>query len=158
MVQTKNAGYVRLLFARFQRNTLSSKITFNRRRSCFVLENPMRSLILSVSSERWLTPIRNAVLAHAGYGVIPSLSAAAALDVLSNRRVSAMVIGQSISASDRLRLCSEGRRQGIPAVVLDRSLESSHPLQEIHIDPADGPEAFLNAVAAVLSGQDKWNR
>jgi hypothetical protein len=115
----------------------------------------MRSFILSVSSDRWLTPIRNAVLAHAGYGVIPSLSAAAALEVLSNRRVSAMVIGHSIAAGDRQRLCSEGRRHGVPAVVLDRGLDSSDPLRELHIDPSDGPEVFLKAVATVLAALQK---
>jgi hypothetical protein len=115
----------------------------------------MRSLILSVSSDRWLTPIRNAVLAHAGYGVIPSLSAESAMEVLSCRRVSAMVIGQSISPRDRQRLCSEGRRHGVPAVVLDRNLEFSDPRQELHIDPSDGPEAFLDAVAAVLGSLQK---
>ena len=115
----------------------------------------MRSLILSVSSDRWATPIRNAVLAHAGYGVIPSLSADAALGVLSSRRVSAMVIGHSIPANDRQRLCSEGRRHGVPAVVLDRGLASSDPLREIHVDPSDGPEAFLDAVARLLSDRKK---
>jgi hypothetical protein len=115
----------------------------------------MRSFILSVSSDRWLTPLRNAVLAHAGYGVIPSLSADAALKVLSNRRVSAMVIGHSIPVDDCQRLCSEGRRHGVPAVVLDRGLVSSDPLRELHIDPADGPEAFLTAVATVLARLQK---
>jgi hypothetical protein len=115
----------------------------------------MRSFILSVSSDRWLTPIRNAVLAHAGYGVIPSLSADSAIDVLSNRRVSALVIGQSISPPDRQRLCSVARRHGVPAVVLERNPEFSDPLREIHIDPGDGPEVFLDAVAMVLASLQK---
>lgn len=110
----------------------------------------MRSFILSVSADRWLTPIRNAVLAHAGYAVIPSLSTKAALEVLESRHVSAMVIGQSIPAHERQRLCSEGRRHGIPAVVLDRNVDATVTTHEIHIDPSDGPEAFLTAVATVL--------
>lgn len=118
------------------------------------VEEPMRSFILSVSADRWLTPIRNAVLAHAGYAVIPSLSAEAALEVLENRHVSAMVIGQSISVHDRQRLCSEGRRHGIPAVVLDRNVLATDAVREIHIDPSDGPEAFLMAVATVLGKTD----
>ena len=111
----------------------------------------MRSFILSVSSDRWLTPTRNAVLAHAGYGVIPSLSAQAALTVLSNRRVSAMVIGHSIPAGERRLLCSEGRKYGVPAVVLDRGDQSPDPLLEVHLDPAGGLEVFLHAVASVLA-------
>jgi DNA-binding LacI/PurR family transcriptional regulator len=110
----------------------------------------MRSFILSVSSDRWLTPIRNTVLAHAGYGVIPSLSVDAAMEVLLSRRVSAMVIGNSIPLRERERLCSEGRRQGVPTVVLDRYVPASSAASEIHVDPADGPEAFLNAIALVL--------
>lgn len=112
----------------------------------------MRSFILSVSSDRWLTPIRNTVLAHAGYAVIPSLTAADAMEVMSSRHVSAMVIGLSIPLRERERLCSEGRRHGIPAVVLDRD-QVSGIASEIHIDPADGPEAFLEALANVLSGR-----
>jgi DNA-binding LacI/PurR family transcriptional regulator len=111
----------------------------------------MRSFILSVSSDRWLTPIRNAVLAHAGYAVIPSLSAETAMEVLLSRRVSAMVIGQSIPPHQRQRLCLEGRRQGVPAVVLDRNLPGADLALEIHVDPSDGPEAFLDALAAVLA-------
>ncbi|HLJ30687.1 MAG TPA: hypothetical protein VKY85_28535 [Candidatus Angelobacter sp.] len=111
----------------------------------------MRSFILSVSADRWLTPIRNTVLAHAGYAVIPSLSAEAAMQVLLNRRVSAMVIGHSIPPHDRQRLCSEGRRHGVPAVVLDRNTQVSDVAREIHVDPSDGPEAFLNAIAALLA-------
>jgi hypothetical protein len=114
-------------------------------------KNPMRSFILSVSADRWLTPIRNTVLAHAGYAVIPSLSAEAAMQVLLNRHVSAMVIGHSIPPHDRQRLCSEGRRHGVPAVVLDRNTQVSDVAREIHVDPSDGPEAFLNAIAALLA-------
>lgn len=114
----------------------------------------MRSFILSVSSDRWLTPIRNTVLAHAGYAVIPSLSAEKALEVLLSRHVSAMVIGQSIPAHERQRLCSEGRKHGIPAVILDRNLPASRVASEVHVDPAEGPEAFLNALAAVLGREN----
>lgn len=113
----------------------------------------MRSFILSVSSDRWLTSIRNTVLAHAGYAVIPSLSAADAMEVLLNRHVSAMVIGHTIPLRERERLCCEGRRHGIPAVVLDRNIRVSDIASEVHIDPADGPEAFLEALASVLSGR-----
>lgn len=115
----------------------------------------MRSFILSVSSDRWLTPIRNTVLAHAGYGVIPSVSAETAIEVLSNRYVSAMVIGQSVSLRDRQRLCSEGRRQGVRAVVLDRHLRSADSTRELYVDPGDGPEVFLEAVATVVASLRK---
>lgn len=74
------------------------------------------------------------------------------MEVLLNRHVSAMVIGQSIPLQERQRLCSEGRRHGIPAVVLDRNIQASDPAsEEIHVDPFDGPEAFLNALATVLA-------
>jgi hypothetical protein len=139
-----------LAFFPGQRNTFTSK-HFH---IAVALEESMRSFILSVSADRWLTPLRNAVLAHAGYAVIPSLSTESALDVLQNRHVSAMVIGHSIPQHERQRLCSEGRRHGIPAVVLDRNVQASDMAREIHIDPSDGPEAFLKAIATVLAKMD----
>src|SRR5262249_53641887 len=113
-------------------------------------EIPMRSFILSVSADRWLTPIRNTVLAHAGYAVIPALSAEMATAVLSKGHVSAMLIAHSIPVKERQRLCAEGRRRGVPSVVLDRGEQAPESLDEVHVDPSDGPEAFLGALAKAL--------
>ena len=110
----------------------------------------MRSFILSVSADRWLTPIRNAVLAHAGYAVIPALTADSAMQVLVHRHVSAMVIANSIPLRERQLLCSEGRRRGVPAVILDRGEGAPDTAVEMHVDPADGPEVFLGVVAKAL--------
>lgn len=110
----------------------------------------MRSFILSVSGDRWLTPLRNAVLAHAGYAVIPAYTAEKAIEVLQHRHVSAMVIGHSIRLQDRERLCSEGTRRGVPSVILDHTLQGKHS-REVHIDPLEGPETVLKAIADVLA-------
>ena len=110
----------------------------------------MRYFILSVSADRESSPLRNTVLAHAGYGVIPANSAGLALDILSNRYVSAMVIANSISAVERRRLCSEGRRLGIPSVVLDQYQVVADHAHEVHVDPLDGPEVVLEALARTL--------
>lgn len=114
----------------------------------------MRSFILSVSGDRWLTPLRNAVLAHAGYAVIPAYTAEKAIEVLQHRYVSAMVIGHSIAVPDRERLCSEGMRRGVPSVILDHGGNGHHP-REVHIDPLEGPETVLEAIAGVLANQGK---
>jgi hypothetical protein len=111
----------------------------------------MRSFILSVSDDRWLTPIRNTVLAHAGYAVIPAYSADLAMDILTRRHVSVMVIGHSIAIPDRQRLASEGQKRGIPSVILDQNEGISRSRLEAHVNPLDGPEAVLEAIAAVLS-------
>src|SRR5438046_2224824 len=79
----------------------------------------MRSFILSVSADRYLTAIRNTVLAHAGYAVIPATSVQMAMQMIEQRKVSAMVIGNTISSAERRHLCVEGKKRGIPAVVLD---------------------------------------
>lgn len=114
----------------------------------------MRSFILSVSEDRWLTPLRNAVLAHAGYAVIPAYTAEKAIEVLQHRHVSAMVIGHSIGLQDRKRLCSEGMRRGVPSVVLDHGGQGQHD-REVYIDPLEGPETVLEAIARVLAGRGK---
>jgi hypothetical protein len=110
----------------------------------------MRPAVLSISEERVLSPIRNAVLAHAGYGVIPVFTIEAALKVLRARHVCAIVIANSISMQDRRRLCTEGHDLHIPSVVLDPYEQSTDDESEMHVNPLDGPEVFLDALASLM--------
>jgi DNA-binding LacI/PurR family transcriptional regulator len=110
----------------------------------------MRPAILSFSRETVLSPIRNAVLAHAGYGVIPVSSANAAMQVLATRHVCGVIIGQSISDHDRHAVCQQARILGVPAVVLDPFEIVDEDAAQAHINPLDGPENFLNALAEVV--------
>jgi hypothetical protein len=97
-----------------------------------------------------LAPIRNAVLAHAGYGVIPVSTTESALKVLRHRHVCAMIIGQSVSPLERQALCSEGVRRRVPSVVLDPYEQPGDDQSELHINPLDGPEAYLDALATLM--------
>ena len=110
----------------------------------------MRPAVLSIAKERLASPTRNAVMAHAGYGVIPATSISSALDVLRRRHVCAMVVGPSVNDGERLLLCSEARRRGVPALVLD---PYSHPCDEhcdMRVNPLDGPEQLLKALKSLL--------
>jgi hypothetical protein len=110
----------------------------------------MRPAILSISREKVSSPIRNAVLAHAGYGVIPVSSAEAALQVLATRHVCGVIISPSITDNERHIICQYARKLSVPAVVLD-PYESLHEDSEhAHVNPLDGPENFLNTLDAVL--------
>jgi hypothetical protein len=109
-----------------------------------------RPAVLSVSTERVLAPIRNAVLAHAGYGVIPVTTTESALQVLRGRHVCAMVIARSVPAGDRRVLCSEGYRYGVPSVVLDPYAEVTDAQSGLHMNPLEGPEVFLDALATLM--------
>jgi len=106
--------------------------------------------ILSISDDVSAAPVRNAVLAHAGYAVIPVRTGPAAMEVLASRSVSAVVVSSSLSDYDRLLVCAEARRQGIPCVVLDPYEHMSESGTEMRINPLDGPEVFLKAVATLL--------
>ena len=110
----------------------------------------MRPSVLSISAERVLALIRNAVLAHAGYGVIPVSTVEAALGVLRVRHVCAIVIGNSVPIPERRRICSEGHQQHVPSVVLDPYDRSDDDESELHVNPLDGPEAFLDALASLM--------
>jgi hypothetical protein len=110
----------------------------------------MRPAILSISAERVLAPIRNAVLAHAGYGVIPVATADSALKVLRRRHVCAIVIANSVSLADRQRVCTEGHSRHVPSVVLDPYDRGVDDHAEMHVNPLDGPEAFLDALATLM--------
>ncbi len=110
----------------------------------------MRPAVLSISAERVLAPIRNAVLAHAGYGVIPVSTVDSALKVLRDRHVCAIVIANTISLIDRRRVCSEGHSRHIPSVVLDPYDQISDDQAELHVNPLDGPEMFLDALATLM--------
>ena len=106
--------------------------------------------ILSISDDVSAAPVRNAVLAHAGYAVIPVRTGSAALEVLASRNVSAVIVSSSLSDYDRLLVCAEARRQDIPCVVLDPYEHMSESGTEMRINPLDGPEVFLKAVATLL--------
>jgi len=110
----------------------------------------MRPAVLSISTERVVASIRNAVLAHAGYGVIPVTSIESALKILSQRHVCAMIIGQSIPVEERQTLCWEGQRRRVPSVVMDPYEQVADDQSELHINPLDGPEAFLDALATLM--------
>ncbi len=110
----------------------------------------MRPAVLSISRERVLAPIRNAVLAHAGYAVIPASSVDSAFAVLHKRHVCAVIVGQSVSPLDRARLCEEAHRLGVPSVILDPYEQFLREDTEIHVNPLDGPELFLDALASVV--------
>ena len=109
----------------------------------------MRPAVLSISAERVLAPIRNAVLAHAGYGVIPVASVESALKILRDRHVCAIVIANSISVSDRRLVCSEGNSRHVPSVVMD-PYDQTPDQSELHVNPLDGPEVFLDALATLM--------
>lgn len=110
----------------------------------------MRPAILSIARERLVSPLRNAVLAHAGYGVIPVTTFEAAVRILKRRHVCALVIGQSMEPRERRALCSEAQKRGIPAMVLDSYGHLREDTCELHVNPLDGPEMLLDALASLL--------
>lgn len=110
----------------------------------------MRPAVLSIAKERLVSPLRNAVLAHAGYGVIPATSFDSALKILRVRHVCAIVIGQSLESRERRALCTEAHKLGVPSMVLD---PDGLPWEDdclLHVNPLDGPEMFLDALASLL--------
>jgi hypothetical protein len=74
----------------------------------------------------------------------------AALKILRARHVCAIVIANSVSVPDRRRVCSEGHSLHIPSVVLDPYDQSTDDQSELHVNPLDGPEAFLDALATLM--------
>lgn len=109
-----------------------------------------RPAILSISEERVVGPIRNTILAHAGYGVIPAATTESALGILRHRHVCAMVIPNSISPPNQQLLCSEGKRLGVAAIILDPYGALSSGGLGIRFNPLEGPEAFLQVLASAL--------
>jgi hypothetical protein len=97
-----------------------------------------------------VSPLRNAVLAHAGYGVIPATSFDSALDILRRRHVCVMVIGESMELRERRALCSEAHILGVPGLVLDSYAQAYEDDCLLHVNPLDGPEIFLDALAVLL--------
>jgi hypothetical protein len=110
----------------------------------------MRPAVLSIAKERLASPTRNAVIAHAGYGVIPATSIASALDVLRRRHVCAMVVGTSMNDGERHLLCSEAHKRGVPALVLDPYGQPCNQDCDMCVNPLDGPEQLLLALKSLL--------
>ncbi len=90
------------------------------------------------------------MLAHAGYGVIPVSCVESALEILRVRHVCAIVIANTIPLPERRRLCSEGHTRHVPTLVLDPYDQMAEDNSELHINPLDGPEAFLDALATLM--------
>jgi hypothetical protein len=111
----------------------------------------MQPAILSFARETISSPIRNAVLARAGYSVIPAFSAASALRILRQRHVCAMIIAHCVPDQDCRLLCSEGQRRGVPSVVLDPYEQMGSDRRELHISPLEGPQGFLDALATLIA-------
>jgi hypothetical protein len=110
----------------------------------------MRPAVLSIARERLVSSVRNAVLAHAGYGVIPATSIDIALDVLRRRHVCAMVVGHSMDLRERRLLCREAHKHGVPAMVLDPYGQPCDDGCEMHMNPLDGPELLLDALESLV--------
>lgn len=110
----------------------------------------MRPAVLSISEECLVGPIRNTILAHAGYGVIPASTTKRALSILGRRHVCAMVIDSNVPRNDQKLLCSEARKRGVPSVVLDPYGALNTATLEVHFNPLDGPEAFLHLLATLM--------
>jgi hypothetical protein len=110
----------------------------------------MQPAILSIARETLASPIRNAVLARAGYSVIPAFSAAAALKILHQRHVCAIIIAHCVSDRDCRLLCTEAHRRGVPSVVLDPYEQMGSDRQELHISPLDSPQGLLDALASLI--------
>src|SRR5215467_7970176 len=106
----------------------------------------MRHAILSITEERVAGAIRNTVLAHSGYGVIPATNARDALKILGSRHVCVMVIPISVPRDDQQMLCMEGKKRGVASVVLDPYGALNTSDREIHFNPLDGAEAFLKTL------------
>jgi hypothetical protein len=61
-----------------------------------------------------------------------------------------MVIARSVPAGDRRVLCSEGNRHGVPSVVLDPYAEVTDAQSGLHMNPLEGPEVLLDALATLM--------
>jgi hypothetical protein len=156
---------------RSARHGLSRHANLNKRFSCFFLAFAifvvntgrnflfeqddgcpcMRPAVLSISAEQMLAPIRNAILAHAGYGVIPARSLEYALKVLRARHVCAIVVGHSVSGKDLGALRIEAIRLGVSMIVVDPYELGPADRPELHVNPLDGPEVFLKALAMLVA-------
>ena len=110
----------------------------------------MQPAILSIARETLASPIRNAVLARAGYSVIPAFSSASALKILCERHVCAMIIAHCVLDQDCRLLCTEAQRRGVPSVVLDPYEQMGSDRHELHISPLDAPQGLLDALATLI--------
>jgi len=84
------------------------------------------------------------------YGVIPVSTVEAALKILRARHVCAIVTPTLCQIPDRRRVCSEGHELHVPSVVLDPYDQTADDQSELHVNPLDGPEAFLDALASLM--------
>lgn len=73
-----------------------------------------------------------------------------ALKALRSRHVCAIVVDNAVLAGDRRTLCREANRLGVPVVVLDSYDEQPEEKSELHVNPLDDPEIFLDALSTLV--------
>jgi hypothetical protein len=106
-------------------------------------------LLLSVSSQRDVWPMRNTVLARAGYAVTPARSLEEELRRLDERRYAAAVLGHSFSADEKREFIAQaGRQNPVPVVCIALAVPCGCQADR-EIASQDGPERLLEAISAV---------
>jgi len=120
-------------------------------------------VILSAGSgnELELLKTRSLLLKRQGYVVasVNDLSTALALFTHTDFRFDLLILSHTIEFADRNRLaevCKESSPQSRVLVLVPRN--DCDPLADACVDPMEGPEAFLKAVASLLKKSPQVER
>lgn len=112
-----------------------------------------KGLILSVSRHLTVLQLRNAVLQQAGYSVLTTRDPGEAVALLNAHAVDAVVIGDSIPASERHALAKKLRStRDVPLVMIYRHGEDSplNGLANAYVGSLDPPDLLVSALQQLV--------
>lgn len=113
---------------------------------------PVPPRVLSVSRDVMLLACRNAVLRQAGYVVETTMNDENALEIVRRGSIDVVVLGDSISPTQRSALTQAIRQinSKLPVIVLKLSSETPPSEATAWMDSLDGPQILLAKLQEVL--------
>ena len=112
----------------------------------------MRKTLLSVGTNLSLLGIRNTVFVAAGYSVIPAKSCAEAEKAIHSRRLSAVIVGHSLSKNLRERIVATAKERQLPIVVLHaNAYEAPVALADANLCGIDGAAQITQVLTDLLA-------
>ena len=109
-------------------------------------------LLLSVGRDPLLMRTRTALLAEAGYSVMPSFTSRDAFQIFISSAIDLVILCHTIPQEEKSKLIvsMKERNKKTPIVCIHVDGEADGKLVDAYVHSLDGPEALLSCVAEVL--------
>lgn len=116
-----------------------------------------RPKVLSVCDNKLLaSALRNAVLAHARYAVVPAICEQQAMCCLAQHDIDLVIVGHKFPAADKHRLIRGLRAtKNVPVLAVYAGIPDPQIDADEQVGALDGPELLLAAASALIQSRQR---